>query len=129
MTVLMLYTLGSTTAAVASIGCTKFINIGVLERPACCSRVFFRIYFFCLYDDQVRNPEYPERTIGTHSSVTSLDFSERHPTLLAVGMYDGTTAIYDTAREGEVREATGFRGKEVQQWAIELACGQTRTNC
>lgn len=52
--------------------------------------------------DQVRNPEYPERTIRTHSSVTSLDFSERHPTLLAVGMYDGTIAIYDTAREGEV---------------------------
>ncbi|CAN0363073.1 unnamed protein product, partial [Laminaria digitata] len=49
----------------------------------------------------VRNPEHPERTIKTHSSVTSLDFAERHPTLLAVGMYDGTTAIYDTAREGE----------------------------
>ncbi|CAN0411034.1 unnamed protein product, partial [Hapterophycus canaliculatus] len=51
----------------------------------------------------VRNPEYPERTIHTHSSVTSLDFAERHPTLLAAGMYDGTIAIYDTAREGEVR--------------------------
>ncbi|CAM9505909.1 unnamed protein product [Scytosiphon promiscuus] len=49
----------------------------------------------------VRNPEYPERTIHTHSSVTSLDFAERHPTLLAVGMYDGTIGIYDTAREGE----------------------------
>ncbi|CAM9549894.1 unnamed protein product, partial [Discosporangium mesarthrocarpum] len=49
----------------------------------------------------VRNPEYPERVVRTHSSVTSLDFSERHPNLLAVGMYDGTIAIYDTAREGE----------------------------
>lgn len=51
---------------------------------------------------QVRNPEYPERTIRTPCSVTSLDFSERHPTLLAVGMYDGTIGIYDTAREREV---------------------------
>lgn len=52
---------------------------------------------------KVRNPEHPERTIHTHASVNSLDFSGRHPALLAVGMYDGTIAIYDTAREGEVR--------------------------
>lgn len=51
---------------------------------------------------QVRSPEYPERSIRTGSGVTSLDFSQIHPTLLAVGMYDGTIAIYDTARETEV---------------------------
>lgn len=63
----------------------------------------------CVCRGQVRNPEHPERTIRTHSSVTSLDFAERHPTLLAVGMYDGTTAIYDTAREGEVRTRRWLR--------------------
>lgn len=65
-------------------------------------RMCFILSFLICGSGKVRNPEYPERTIRTHSSVTSLDFSERHPTLLAVGMYDGTTAIYDTAREGEV---------------------------
>lgn len=46
--------------------------------------------------------------------MTSLDFAKRHPTLLAVGMYDGTTAIYDTAREGEV-SLLGVLG-EVQRY-------------
>lgn len=62
----------------------------------------------------MRNPEYPERTIHTQSSVTSLDFAERHPTLLAVGMYDGTIAIYDTAREGEVSFQVQVSTCEVQ---------------
>ena len=58
-----------------------------------------------LFFPQVRNSEYPERSIRTRSGVTSLDFSERHPNLLAVGMYDGTIAIYDIARKAEVRRA------------------------
>ncbi|CAM9671503.1 unnamed protein product, partial [Ectocarpus sp. 4 AP-2014] len=72
----------------------------------------------------VRNPEYPERTIHTQSSVTSLDFAERHPTLLAVGMYDGTIAIYDTAREGEhssvaVAESSTSSGKHTDPvWQV-----------
>eukprot|EP00903_Cladosiphon_okamuranus_P013687 g12746.t1 len=73
----------------------------------------------------VRNPEYPERTIHTQSSVTSLDFAERHPTLLAVGMYDGTIAIYDTAREGEnfsaaVAESSTSHGKHTDPvWQVQ----------
>lgn len=44
--------------------------------------------------------------------MTSLDFAERHPTLLAVGMYDGTIAIYDTAREGEVSAIVYIRSSD-----------------
>ncbi len=43
----------------------------------------------------MRNPLFPERRIQTTSGVTSLDFSTLLPNLLAVGMYDGTVAIYN----------------------------------
>ncbi|CAM9382411.1 unnamed protein product, partial [Choristocarpus tenellus] len=72
----------------------------------------------------VRNPEYPERVIRTHSNVTSLDFSGRHPNLLAVGMYDGTIAIFDTARDSEhfgspVAESSSSAGKHTDPvWQV-----------
>ena len=43
----------------------------------------------------LKNPNFPERVIETHSGVTAVCFSKLHPSLLAVGMYDGTVAIYD----------------------------------
>ena len=43
----------------------------------------------------LKNPEYPEWTFHTPSSITALDFSAIHPNLLAVGFYDGSVAIYD----------------------------------
>eukprot|EP00002_Diphylleia_rotans_P031932 TRINITY_DN6660_c0_g1_i3.p1 TRINITY_DN6660_c0_g1~~TRINITY_DN6660_c0_g1_i3.p1 ORF type:complete len:353 (+),score=64.46 TRINITY_DN6660_c0_g1_i3:171-1229(+) len=46
----------------------------------------------------LKNPVYPERIIHTTSGVTSVDFSSTHPNLLAVGMYDGTVAIFDVRR-------------------------------
>lgn len=41
----------------------------------------------------LKNPEYPERVYTFEAGVTSLDFSQAHPNLLAVGLYDGTVAI------------------------------------
>ncbi|CAM9678749.1 unnamed protein product [Chrysoparadoxa australica] len=71
----------------------------------------------------VRNPLYPELVIDTQSSVTSLDFSERHPNLLAVGMYDGTIAIYDTARTAPstpVVESSTSAGKHTDPvWQVK----------
>ncbi|MEQ2277636.1 hypothetical protein XENORESO_005658, partial [Xenotaenia resolanae] len=38
---------------------------------------------------------WPERVFQCHSSVTCLDFSANNPSQLAVGMYDGSVAIYN----------------------------------
>ncbi|XP_048581208.1 dynein axonemal intermediate chain 4-like isoform X2 [Nematostella vectensis] len=43
----------------------------------------------------IKNPEYPERVFHLNTGVTALDFSGAHPNLLAVGLYDGTIAIYN----------------------------------
>ncbi|XP_038562176.1 dynein intermediate chain 4, axonemal-like [Micropterus salmoides] len=43
----------------------------------------------------LKNPTRPERVYHCHSCVTALDFSASNPGQLAVGMYDGTIAIYN----------------------------------
>lgn len=47
----------------------------------------------------LRNPVYPERVLSMGSGCTSLDFSRATPQLLAVGLHDGTVAIYDVRRD------------------------------
>ncbi|KAB5584313.1 hypothetical protein PHYPO_G00105990 [Pangasianodon hypophthalmus] len=43
----------------------------------------------------LKNPTWPERIFSCKTSVTSLDFSASNPSQLAVGLYDGTIAIYN----------------------------------
>ncbi|XP_022059983.1 dynein axonemal intermediate chain 4 isoform X2 [Acanthochromis polyacanthus] len=43
----------------------------------------------------IKNPTWPERFIRCDSAVTCLDFSVNSPGQLAVGMHDGTIAIYN----------------------------------
>eukprot|EP00116_Pleurobrachia_bachei_P019202 sb/3479464/ len=43
----------------------------------------------------IKNPEFPERVFKVNSGVTALDFSKQNPNLLAVGMYNGTIAVYN----------------------------------
>ncbi|XP_078119915.1 dynein axonemal intermediate chain 4-like [Sander vitreus] len=43
----------------------------------------------------LKNPTWPERVIRCDSAVTSLDFSSNNPSQLAVGMQDGSIAIYN----------------------------------
>ncbi|CAH1772344.1 unnamed protein product [Owenia fusiformis] len=43
----------------------------------------------------LKNPEYPERIYTCSSGVTAMDFSTAHANLLAVGLYDGTVAVYN----------------------------------
>lgn len=50
----------------------------------------------------LKNPEYPERYFHLISGVTALDFSAAHPNLLAVGMYDGTIAIYNVRNRNDM---------------------------
>ncbi|NWW91332.1 WDR78 protein, partial [Rhynochetos jubatus] len=43
----------------------------------------------------LKNPMWPERIFRCEHGVTALDFSMASPNLLAVGMYDGSVAIYN----------------------------------
>ncbi|KAK1743553.1 outer dynein arm intermediate chain subunit-like protein [Skeletonema marinoi] len=43
----------------------------------------------------LKNTSYPEYIISVESGVMCLDFHPRHPSLLAVGCYDGTVLVYD----------------------------------
>ncbi|XP_040894193.1 dynein intermediate chain 4, axonemal-like [Toxotes jaculatrix] len=43
----------------------------------------------------LKNPLWPERVFHCHSCVTALDFSANNPSQLAVGMLDGTVALYN----------------------------------
>jgi dynein intermediate chain 1 len=43
----------------------------------------------------LKNPSHPEFVFTTKSGVMTLDFHPQHPALLAVGLYDGTVAVYD----------------------------------
>ncbi|NXY44910.1 WDR78 protein, partial [Ceuthmochares aereus] len=43
----------------------------------------------------LKNPMWPERIFRCKHGVTALDFSMTSPNLLAVGMYNGSVAIYD----------------------------------
>lgn len=47
----------------------------------------------CLFS--LKNPSFPVRHLPTSSGVMCLDFNREHPHLLAVGLYDGTVAVYN----------------------------------
>lgn len=47
----------------------------------------------CCYT--LKNPGIPEYTFYTESGAMCLDFHPKHPSLLAVGLYDGTCMIFD----------------------------------
>uniref|UniRef100_A0A8C3ADS3 Dynein axonemal intermediate chain 4 n=1 Tax=Cyclopterus lumpus TaxID=8103 RepID=A0A8C3ADS3_CYCLU len=47
----------------------------------------------------LKNPTWPERAIQCDSAVTSLDFSSNNPSQLAVGMQDGSIAIYNVKNQ------------------------------
>eukprot|EP00472_Partenskyella_glossopodia_P011211 CAMPEP_0197518930 /NCGR_PEP_ID=MMETSP1318-20131121/4188_1 /TAXON_ID=552666 /ORGANISM="Partenskyella glossopodia, Strain RCC365" /LENGTH=870 /DNA_ID=CAMNT_0043069635 /DNA_START=47 /DNA_END=2659 /DNA_ORIENTATION=- len=48
----------------------------------------------------IKNPHYPCKKIEIATGVTSLDFSQESPNLLAVGLYNGSLAIYDIREPG-----------------------------
>lgn len=43
----------------------------------------------------LKNPAFPEYSFTTEYGATCLDFHPKHPSLLAVGLYDGTVMIFD----------------------------------
>jgi len=66
----------------------------------------------------LKNPAFPQKVINTKFGVTSLDFSTEHPHLLAIGLYDGSVAVYDIRDETdkptlESQHATGKHSEPV----------------
>ncbi|XP_053326023.1 dynein axonemal intermediate chain 4 [Spea bombifrons] len=49
----------------------------------------------------LKNTMWPERIFHCESGVTALDFSASSPNLLAVGMYDGTVAIFNVQNSSD----------------------------
>jgi hypothetical protein len=45
----------------------------------------------------LKNPEFPERMYELDCGVCSIDFSELRPNMLAVGLVDGTVAVFDVS--------------------------------
>lgn len=51
----------------------------------------------CLFS--LKNSTHPEVIIPTPSGVMTIDFHPEHPWLIAVGLYDGSVAVYDVRRK------------------------------
>lgn len=49
----------------------------------------------------LKNPSYPEIIYNTDSGVMSLDIHTDYPNLIAVGFYDGTVGVYNTAESSQ----------------------------
>ncbi|XP_065069887.1 dynein axonemal intermediate chain 4-like isoform X2 [Rhopilema esculentum] len=62
----------------------------------------------------LKNPEFPERLYHLPSAVTALDFSSAFPNLLAVGLRDGTIAIYNVRHttDSAVLDSSESHGKQ-----------------
>ena len=54
----------------------------------------------------LKNPSYPEILYYTDSGVMSLDIHADYPNLIAVGFYDGTVGVYNTAESSPVPKYT-----------------------
>ena len=49
----------------------------------------------------LKNPSYPEYLYSTDSGVLCLDFHPQHPSMIAVGLYDGSVMIYNLQKKGD----------------------------
>ncbi|CAF1281021.1 unnamed protein product [Rotaria sp. Silwood1] len=49
----------------------------------------------------LKNQDYPERYFHTSAGVTTVAFSVKFPSLLAVGLYDGTVNVYDVQNNND----------------------------
>ncbi|XP_046709480.1 dynein axonemal intermediate chain 4 isoform X2 [Silurus meridionalis] len=70
----------------------------------------------------LKNPTWPERILKCKTSVTSLDFSASSPSQLAVGLYDGTIAIYSvqSTKETLVCDSRDFAHKHTAPvWQVK----------
>ena len=74
----------------------------------------------CCYS--LKNPSHPEYTFTTDSGVMCLDFHPHHPSLLAVGLYDGSVMVYDVRNKVNrpIRQCTVKTGKHTDPvWQVK----------
>ena len=60
----------------------------------------------------ITNTFFPENIINTWSSVTTIDYSNVRPAVLAVGMSDGTIAVFDTSKKDPISQLVVDSGKK-----------------
>lgn len=69
----------------------------------------------------LKNPSYPEYVFQVDSGVMSLDIHPEHPYLIAVGLYDGTVAVYTLKDKGSnpLYRSTAKTGKHTDPvWQV-----------
>jgi len=75
--------------------------------------------FLCLYS--LKNPSFPEFSCQTDSGLLCLDWHPQHSSVLCVGLYDGTVAVYDTRakKAAPIFQSTVKKGKHTDPvWEV-----------
>jgi dynein intermediate chain 1 len=75
--------------------------------------------FLCMYS--LKNPSFPEFCCQTESGVMCLDWHPQHSSVLCVGLYDGTVAVYDTRskKKSPIFQSTVKKGKHTDPvWEV-----------
>ncbi|XP_064928011.1 dynein axonemal intermediate chain 4 isoform X2 [Columba livia] len=77
----------------------------------------------------LKNPMWPERIFQCKHGVTALDFSLRSPNLLAVGMYNGSVAIYNvqSCKDAAIMDSSQSLNKHTGpiwqlRWVEQASC-------
>eukprot|EP01135_Chromosphaera_perkinsii_P007948 Nk52_evm20s1073 gene=Nk52_evmTU20s1073 len=69
----------------------------------------------------LKNPSHPSYIYSTESGVMCIDFNSQHPSLIAVGLYDGSVAIYDLQKKSPkpIAQSTTKSGKHTDPvWQV-----------
>lgn len=75
--------------------------------------------FLCMHS--LKNPSFPEYSYQTESGVMCLDWHPQHSSVLCVGLYDGTVAVYDTRskKSAPIFQSTVKKGKHTDPvWEV-----------
>ncbi|KAJ3287592.1 cytoplasmic dynein with WD40 domain [Borealophlyctis nickersoniae] len=69
----------------------------------------------------LKNPSNPEYLYVTESGVMCLDFHPQHPSMIAVGLYDGSVLVYDISKksDGPIFKSSSRAGKHTDPvWQV-----------
>lgn len=68
----------------------------------------------------LKNPSYPEFTFSTESGVMCLHFHPQHPSMLAVGLHDGSVVVFNIQKKGETPlYRSGSKGRHTEPvWQV-----------
>lgn len=84
----------------------------------------------CLFS--LKNTSYPEYIFRTEAGVMCLDFHPQHPSLLAVGCYDGSVMVYDVSsgKTTPIYSSSVRTGKHTDPvWQVHWQCEDYGKEC